>query len=94
MISYNPKEWFTFLFRFHKSDTLRELFPLMVGVGIYAAFVTWLLLDYVHLPDSSVIHKTNVVHSTLGLCYRYCWHFVLIRLMSAGGKGVNFGVVW
>jgi putative membrane protein len=66
MISYNPKEWFTFLFRFHKSDTLRELFPLMVGVGIYAAFVTWLLLDYVHLPDSSVIHKTNVVHSTLG----------------------------
>ena len=66
MISYNPKEWFTFLFRFHKSDTLRELFPLMVGVGIYAALITWILLDYVHLPDSSVIHKTNVVHSTLG----------------------------
>lgn len=66
MINYNPKEWFTFLFRFHKSDTLRELFPLMVGVGIYAAFITWILLDYVHLPDSSVIHKTNVVHSTLG----------------------------
>jgi len=66
MISYNPKEWFTFLFRFHKSDTLRELFPLLIGVGVYAAFVTWLLLDYVHLPDSSVIHKTNVVHTTLG----------------------------
>jgi len=66
MISYNPKEWFTFLFRFHKSDTLRELFPLMIGVGVYAAFITWLLLDYVHLPDSSVIHKTNVVHTTLG----------------------------
>lgn len=66
MINYNPKEWFTFLFRFHKSDTLRELFPLLIGVGVYAAFVTWLLLDYVHLPDSSVIHKTNVVHTTLG----------------------------
>jgi putative membrane protein len=66
MINYNPKEWFTFLFRFHKSDTLRELFPLLVGVGIYAAFITWILLDYVHLPDSSVIHKTSVVHSTLG----------------------------
>jgi len=66
MISYNPKEWFTFLFRFHKSDTLRELFPLLIGIGVYAAFVTWVLLDYVHLPDSSVIHKTNVVHTTLG----------------------------
>jgi putative membrane protein len=66
MISYNPKEWFTFLFKFHKSDTLRELFPLLVGVGVYAAVVTYLLLDYIHVPDSSVIHKTNVVHQTLG----------------------------
>jgi len=66
MISYNPKDWFTFLFRFHKSDTLRELFPLLLGVGVYAAFITWLLLDYIHVPDSSVIHKTSVVHSTLG----------------------------
>ncbi|MDT3401737.1 bestrophin family protein [Mucilaginibacter terrae] len=66
MITYNPKDWFTFLFRFHKSDTLLKLFPLMLGVGIYSALVTWLLLDYIHLPDSSVIHKTSVVHSTLG----------------------------
>ncbi|MVN91891.1 bestrophin family protein [Mucilaginibacter aquatilis] len=66
MITYNPKDWFTFLFRFHKSDTLRKLFPLMIGVGLYAALITWLLLDYIHLPDSSVIHKTSVVHSTLG----------------------------
>ncbi|WP_345952019.1 MULTISPECIES: bestrophin family ion channel [unclassified Mucilaginibacter] len=66
MISYNPKDWFTFLFRFHKSDTLRELFPLMIGVGLYAAVITWILLDYVHVPDTSVIHKTNVVHQTLG----------------------------
>ena len=66
MITYNPKDWFTFLFRFHKSDTLRKLFPLMIAVGIYSATITWLLLDYIHLPDSSVIHKTSVVHSTLG----------------------------
>ncbi|MFD1256708.1 bestrophin family protein [Mucilaginibacter terrae] len=66
MISYKPKDWFTFLFRFHKSDTLRELFPLLIGIGIYGALITWLLLDYIHVPDSSVIHKTNVVHTTLG----------------------------
>jgi ion channel-forming bestrophin family protein len=66
MITYNPKDWFTFLFRFHKSDTLRRLFPLLLGVGLYAAIVTWLLLDYIHVPSSSVIHKTSVVHQTLG----------------------------
>jgi ion channel-forming bestrophin family protein len=66
MISYDPKAWFTFLFRFHRSDTLRKLFPLMIAVALYSALVTWLLIDYIHVPDSSVIHKTSVVHSTLG----------------------------
>jgi len=35
MISYNPKEWFTFIFKFHKSDTVRKLLPLLLGIGIY-----------------------------------------------------------
>ncbi|MBS7563297.1 hypothetical protein KHS38_02680 [Mucilaginibacter sp. Bleaf8] len=66
MITYNPKDWFTFLFRFHKSDTLRALFPLIIGVGIYAAVVTYIMIDHLHVAESNVIHKTNVVHQTLG----------------------------
>jgi putative membrane protein len=66
MINYNTKEWFTFLFRFHKSDTLRELFPLMIGVAVYSALVTWFLVDYLQIAETSVIHKTIVVHQTLG----------------------------
>jgi putative membrane protein len=66
MISYNPKEWFTFLFRFHKSDTFVKLFPLMIGVGIYAGVITFVFLDYIHVSESSVIRKTIVVHQTLG----------------------------
>ena len=32
MVNYNPKDWFTFIFRFHKADTFRELFPLLIGL--------------------------------------------------------------
>ena len=28
MISYNPKDWFTYIFRFHKADTVTKLAPL------------------------------------------------------------------
>jgi putative membrane protein len=66
MISYNPKEWFTFLFRFHKSDTLRKLFPLMIGVSVYAALITYLMIDYFHVADKNVVHKISLVHTTLG----------------------------
>jgi putative membrane protein len=44
MISYNPKEWFTFIFRIHKSETFRQLIPLMIGVSIYSWIVAYLEL--------------------------------------------------
>lgn len=30
MIEYNPKAWFTFIFQFHRSDTFRRLFPMLL----------------------------------------------------------------
>ncbi len=30
MINYNPKDWFSFLFYYGRSDTVRKLAPLMV----------------------------------------------------------------
>ena len=42
MISYNPKDWFDFLFHFHKSDTLRKLMPIVIGVAIYSGIVVFL----------------------------------------------------
>jgi putative membrane protein len=47
MITYNPKDWFTFIFRIHKAETFRQLMPLMIGVALYAGaigffeFHTW-----------------------------------------------------
>lgn len=69
MISYNPKEWFKFIFTFHRADTLRELFPLIVAVGIYAAIVDFLLLDVIGIEKTSILTKITYVHQTIGFLF-------------------------
>lgn len=66
MISYNPKEWFTFIFRFHKADTFRKLMPLMIGIGIYSAIIAYLELEYWKLSDKSYVSNLPVMHTLLG----------------------------
>jgi ion channel-forming bestrophin family protein len=68
MISYDPKEWFMFIFRFHKADTFRKLFPIIVFVGLYTAGVAYIELEYLDLDmdkDSAVRH-ISVLHTLLG----------------------------
>ncbi len=66
MINYNPKEWFTFIFRFSKADTFRKLLPLMIGVAIYSALIAYLELNYIKLADSSYIRNIGMMHNVLG----------------------------
>ncbi|MBL0271144.1 MAG: bestrophin family protein [Chitinophagaceae bacterium] len=66
MISYNPKDWFTFIFRFHKADTFRQLFPIILAICGYAAGVAWLELEYWRLSDKSYVRNLPVMHSLLG----------------------------
>ena len=66
MISYNPKEWFTFIFKFHKADTFRELLPLIIGVGIYSGLVAYFEINCLHLSENSHIKNLPVMHSLLG----------------------------
>ncbi|MCX6319540.1 MAG: bestrophin family protein [Bacteroidetes bacterium] len=66
MISYNPKDWFTFIFRFHKADTFRQLFPLLIGVSIYAGIISWLEMYYWKLPPASFVRNIPVMHTLLG----------------------------
>ena len=42
MISYSPKEWFTFLFKIHKYETFRQLLPLMITVSLYSGLIAFL----------------------------------------------------
>jgi putative membrane protein len=67
MIRYNPKEWFTFIFRFHKADTFRTLAPLILLISLYAGCIAWIELEFLHIDNESQIKNVTVVHTTLGL---------------------------
>lgn len=66
MIAYNPKDWFTFIFRFHKGDTFRRLIPLIVGISVYALLIAYLELEYWKLSDKSYVRNLSLLHNLLG----------------------------
>jgi putative membrane protein len=66
MISYNPKEWVRFVFRFHKADTFRKLFPLMVAISFYSGFIAFIELQYLHLSENSQLKNISLLHTLLG----------------------------
>jgi len=66
MISYNPKEWFTFIFRFHKADTFRKLFPLIIAICLYSGLIAFLETSYFKLAETSHVKNIPVMHSLLG----------------------------
>jgi putative membrane protein len=66
MISYNTKDWFTFIFRFHKADTFRTLLPIMLAIGVYAGFIGYLEVEYWKLADDSYVKNITIMHGMLG----------------------------
>ncbi|OXA88294.1 bestrophin family protein [Flavobacterium hercynium] len=66
MISYNTKDWFTFIFHFHKSDTVRKLLPIMIAIGIYSAAIGYLEVEHFKLGKNDYIHNIPIMHGMLG----------------------------
>ncbi|RDI50238.1 bestrophin family protein [Flavobacterium glaciei] len=66
MVSYNTKDWFTFIFRFHKADTFRTLMPLMLAIGIYSGIIGYLEVEYWKLTDKSYVKNITLMHGMLG----------------------------
>lgn len=66
MIEHDPKKWFSLPYRFHRSDTLRRLFPWIIGVCAYSAFVAWLELEYWNLSADSKVRNIPTLHTLLG----------------------------
>jgi putative membrane protein len=65
MITYNPKDWFTFIFRFHKADTLRSLAPLIIGICIYSGVIAFLELEVFKLSDNHHLKNISIMNSLL-----------------------------
>lgn len=66
MIAYNPKDWFTFIFRFHKGDTIRRLAPLIIGICGYSWLIAYLELEYWNLSSNSYVSHLSLLHNLLG----------------------------
>lgn len=66
MISYNTKDWFTFIFRFHKADTFRTLFPIMLAIGAYSGIIGYLEVEYWKLAENSYVKNITIMHGMLG----------------------------
>ncbi|MGN7819504.1 bestrophin family protein [Chitinophaga sp. 22536] len=66
MINYNPKDWFTFIFRIHKADTVRKLFPMFIALAIYSAIVAWLEISVFKLASNSEVKNISLMHNLLG----------------------------
>lgn len=66
MTHYNPKDWLTFIFRFHKSDTFRKLIPMMILIGSYSCVIAYLEIGFWKLSDKSNIRNLTIMHTTVG----------------------------
>ncbi len=66
MISYNTKDWFTFIFRFHKADTFRKLLPIMIAIGIYSGIIGYMEVEFWKLADNSYVKNITIMHGMLG----------------------------
>lgn len=67
MIRYNTRDWFTFIFRLHKADTVRKLFPLILANSVYAGIIAYAEIELLQLGKSSHLAGLTMVHSLLGL---------------------------
>lgn len=65
MVTYNPKDWFTFIFRFHKADTLRKLLPLILAISAFTWLVAYMELEYFNLSENSHVKNITVMHTLL-----------------------------
>ncbi len=66
MIYYNPKDWFLAIFKFHKSDTFRALFPMLIVFGIYSWTIVYLETEYFNLSQNSNARNITIMHTLLG----------------------------
>ena len=66
MVQYNPKDWMTFIFRFHESDTFRQLIPMMILIGLYSGAIAYLEIEYWQLSENSHVKNIPLLHTTVG----------------------------
>lgn len=72
MVAYNPKDWFGLIFKFHKADTFRKIFWVLVSMAIYSGLVVYIEKEVFDLKyaGSSEIHSLTGLVISLLLVFR------------------------
>lgn len=63
---YNPRHWFRILFQFHKYDTLRKLFVLILIISAYSAVVSALEFRFLDPEKHPWLKNLHQFHNLLG----------------------------
>ena len=66
MLTYNTKEWFKPLIYFHKGDTFRKLWVMMIMVAIYTLLVAYFETNYFQISENNHVKNIPLMHSLLG----------------------------
>lgn len=66
MIIYDPRDFIKIIFSFKKSDTLRRLLPLIIGVIIYSLALAYIEMEYVQVSKYPWLKNIPTLHSLLG----------------------------
>lgn len=65
MINYNSRGWISSIFLFKRSDTLRQLFPTILVVSLYAAALVHIETTMMKLPENSPVKHFGVLQTLL-----------------------------
>jgi putative membrane protein len=63
MINYNTRDWFSNIFRFHKADTFRKLFPLIIFICLYSWAIAYLETEVFRLSEQSHVKNVAMMHT-------------------------------
>lgn len=66
MRSYNPKEWSKIVLDFHRSDTLRKLIPILIGMAMYVWIISYAELHFVNDKWKEHLKNISIIHTLLG----------------------------
>lgn len=63
MVKYDPKNWWGLIFQFHKSDTFRRLFWIMLSLTVFSLIIAYVTHEVLGEEN---FKSTTVFHSILG----------------------------
>jgi putative membrane protein len=67
MITYDPKTWFKFIFKFHKSDSFRTLIPALIGLILITSALVFVEVNYLKVQVKNITFFHQVIGFVLSM---------------------------